>query len=215
MSSTRTSWALLYYHYEYYNTPASVGATFRLPCHVNPIELLGSWCWKSSPRERMYSLGPFLKSINSNPTTRFVHRVWRRNLPPTCFRHLMSRPGFSFFPSIFYFSEAFCNRAAFESGFFLIWFGGMKLLWRKGNLWLVIIAALCVIGSFSQCSCSVSLNLSDGHWEALFIFLKWRLTVVPKYYLCCSAALQSLFVNQSKTGMRPIHVFEGWYLHFW
>lgn len=97
MSSTRTSWALLYYHYEYYNTPASVGATFRLPCHVNPIELLGSWCWKSSPRERMYSLGPFLKSINSNPTTRFVYRVWRRNLPPTCFRHLMSRPGFSFF----------------------------------------------------------------------------------------------------------------------
>lgn len=64
-----------------------------------------------------------------------------------------------------------------------LWFDGMKLLWREGNLWLVpIVVCVCVwecvrvIGSFSQCSCSVSLNLSDGHWEA-FLFLQWRLTV--------------------------------------
>lgn len=33
---------------------------------------------------------------------------------------------------------------------------------------------VCVIGSFSQCSCSVSLNLSDGHWEA---FIKFHFVV--------------------------------------
>lgn len=30
--------------------------------------------------------------------------------------------------------------------------------------------SVCVIGSFSRCSCSVSLNLSDGHWEAFSRF---------------------------------------------
>lgn len=49
---------------------------------------------------------------------------------------------------------------------------------------------VCVFGSLRKCSCSVSLNLSDGHWEALFLFLKRRLTVEPKpqFVLQCRAA---------------------------
>lgn len=38
-----------------------------------------------------------------------------------------------------------------------------------------------VMGSFSHCSCSVSLNLSDGHWEAfLFFFFTEGLQWIPR-----------------------------------